>query len=74
MVLEAFERLPTPFRLVDLERACPMVTRDMIRVVLNRLKSEGRAEAVGRGAGARWHRRDTPHGTIIESAENAPNG
>ncbi len=57
MVLEAFERLPPVFRLVELERACPTVTRDMIRVVLNRLKTEGRAEAIGRGAGARWHKR-----------------
>ena len=57
MVLEAFERLPDTFRLVELERACPTVTRDMLRVVLNRLKSEGRAEAIGRGAGARWHKR-----------------
>lgn len=54
MVLDAFGRLPAQFRLVELERACPGVTRDMIRVVLNRLKSEGRVEAVGRGAGARW--------------------
>lgn len=57
MVLEAFERLPASFRLVDLERACPTVTRDMIRVVLNRLKSEGRVEAIGRGAGAHWKKR-----------------
>lgn len=54
MVLDAFERLPAQFRLLDLERACPGVTRDMIRVVLGRLKSEGRVGAVGRGAGARW--------------------
>ena len=54
MVLEAFERLPPSFRLAELERACPTVTRDMIRVVLNRLKSEARVEAIGRGAGARW--------------------
>ena len=57
MVLDAFERLPDEFRLTDLEHACPNVTRDMIRVVLNRLKQEGRVEAVGRGAGARWHKR-----------------
>jgi Fic family protein len=57
MVMEAFERLPGQFRLVDLERACPNVTRDMIRVVLNRLKGEGRVEAVGRGAGAAWVKR-----------------
>jgi len=54
MVLEAFERMSPTFRLVDLERACPTVTRDMIRVVLNRLKSENRVVAVGRGAGAHW--------------------
>ncbi len=54
MVLDAFERLPAQFRLFDLEKACPGVTRDMIRVVLGRLKNEGRVEAVGRGAAARW--------------------
>ena len=59
MVRDAFERLPSSFRLVELERACPTVTRDMIRVVLNRLKSEGRVEAVGRGAGARWLKKPT---------------
>jgi hypothetical protein len=53
-VLAAFEQLPATFRLVDLERGCPVVTRDMIRVVLNRLKSEERVAAVGRGAGAQW--------------------
>jgi len=56
MVLEAFARLPGEFRLTDLERACPHVTRDMIRVVLNRLKQEGRVQAVGRGAGAVWRK------------------
>lgn len=54
MVLEAINRFPQTFRLSDLERACPSVTREMIRVVLNRLKSEGRVRAVGRGAGAHW--------------------
>ena len=52
MVLEAFERLPHSFRLAELERACPTVTRDRSSVVLNRLKSEARVEAIGRGAGA----------------------
>ncbi len=49
--------LPEVFRLADLERACPTVTRDRIRVVLNRVKLENRVEAVGRGAGAMWHKR-----------------
>ena len=56
MVLEAFARLPHEFRLTDLERACPHVTRDMIRVVLNRLKREERVQAIGRGAGAIWRK------------------
>jgi Fic family protein len=58
MVLEAFGKLPYKFRLTDLERACPHVTRDMIRVVLNRLKQEGRVQAIGRGAGAVWHKKE----------------
>ena len=57
MVTQAFEKMPASFRLVELEAICPNVTRDMIRVVLNRLKSEGRVEAVGRGAAARWNKR-----------------
>ena len=56
MVTQAFEKMPASFRLVELEAICPNVTRDMIRVVLNRLKSEGRVEAVGRGAAARWNK------------------
>jgi hypothetical protein len=56
-VLEAIERLPNGFRMVDLERAAPNVTRDMIRVVLNRLKKEERIYCEGRGAAAMWHKR-----------------
>src|SRR5205807_1689424 len=34
-VLDAIERLPSGFRMVDVERAAPNVTREMIRIVLN---------------------------------------
>ncbi len=57
MVLDAVERLPNGFRMVDLERAAPNVTRDMIRVVLNRLKKEKRVYCEGRGAAATWFKR-----------------
>src|SRR5216683_4353170 len=40
MVLDAIERLPDSFRMVELERVAPNVTRDMIRVVLNQLKKD----------------------------------
>ena len=55
-VLDAVERLPNGFRMVDLERAAPNVTRDMIRVVLNRLKKEKRVYCEGRGAAATWYK------------------
>lgn len=56
MVLDAIERLPESFRMVDLERAAPNVTRDMIRVVLNRLKKEKKIYCEGHGAAAVWRK------------------
>jgi Fic family protein len=54
MVLDAIARLPDGFKMVDLERACPNVTREMIRVVLNRLKMEQKIHCRGFGAAAVW--------------------
>lgn len=56
MVLDAIERLPDSFTIVDLERAAPSVTRDMIRVVLNRLKKESKIYCEGYGPAARWRK------------------
>ncbi len=56
LVLDAIERLPDSFKMVDLERASPNVTRDMIRVVLNRLKKENKIYCEGRGAAAVWRK------------------
>jgi hypothetical protein len=56
MVLDVIERMPNEFRMVDLERAAPNVTREMIRVVLNRLKEEKRVYCEGRGSAAMWHK------------------
>lgn len=55
-VLDAIERLPNEFRMVDVERAVPNVTREMIRVVLNRLKKEKRVYCQGRGSAAIWYK------------------
>ena len=55
-VLDAIERLPNGFRMVDVERAAPNVTREMIRVVLNRLKEEKRVYCQGRGSAAMWYK------------------
>jgi len=56
LVLEAIERLPDPFRMVDLERVAPNVTRDMIRVVLKRLKKQDRIYCEGYGMAALWRK------------------
>jgi Fic family protein len=56
-VRDAIERLPDGFRIVDVERAAPNVTRDMIRVVLNQLKQENRVYCEGRGPAAAWYKR-----------------
>lgn len=53
-VRAAVERKLGPFRIVDLERDCPDVSRDTIRVVLREMKKEGRVNVEGRGPGARW--------------------
>ena len=44
------------FRLVDIERACPGVGRDWIRVVLRQMKTAGELSASGHGPAARWKR------------------
>jgi Fic family protein len=57
MVLQAIRHLPDGFRMVELERMCPHVTRDMIRVVLNKLKAESEIVCEGAGRGAIWRKR-----------------
>ena len=56
MVLEAIAKMPGTFSLADLERACPGVSRDMIRRVLNAQKGQS-VDYIGRGPGALWQRR-----------------
>jgi Fic family protein len=45
------------FTLSDLERACPSVSRDMIRRVLRDLQKAKKVECIGRGPGALWRKR-----------------
>lgn len=44
------------FAISDVERACPGVSRDMIRLVLRALHKEKRIVCLGRGRNARWRR------------------
>jgi len=59
LVEEAIARRVAPFSISDLEVDCPGVSRDWIRIILRRLRDEGRIRPMGRGRGARWVRVDS---------------
>lgn len=54
LVLAALVRVPAEFAIAELERACPGVSRDMIRTVLREQQAQGGLSCVGRGPAARW--------------------
>lgn len=56
-VKSAIERHTDLFSVQELERACPAVSRDLIRRVLKDLQNAGQVECLGRGPGARWRKR-----------------
>jgi Fic family protein len=56
-IIDIIENLPATFSISDIEKRSPAVSRDMIRVVLNRLRSEGKIESSGTGRGAVWEKR-----------------
>jgi len=57
IVEETIDNLPSTFSISDIERLCPSVSRDMIRVILNRLRKEGHLFCKGTGRGALWEKR-----------------
>jgi Fic family protein len=57
LVKHAIESTAGEFGITELERACPGVSRDMIRLLLRDLKAAGRIECLGRGPGAKWRKR-----------------
>jgi Fic family protein len=56
LVLSAIGSRLGPFRLTDIERACPGVGRDWIRALLAKLRKEGKVVCEGRGTAAAWRR------------------
>jgi Fic family protein len=58
LVEEAIGRRVGAFSISDIEKECPGVSRDWIRVVLRRLRDERRIVRQGRGRGAKWVRQD----------------
>lgn len=55
-VQRAILAFPGEFAISDVERACPGVSREMIRLVLRALQEEKRIVCLGRGRSAKWRR------------------
>ncbi len=56
LIEAAIKKFSPEFSLSDLERACPGVSRDMVRRVLRDLQAKGYVECLGRGPGALWRK------------------
>jgi len=56
VVVQAVERLASPFRVRDVERMSPGVSRITINRVLQRLREEGKIRSLGKGRDAAWER------------------
>ncbi len=54
LVLKAIGEQTGPFRLVDIEEACPGVGRDWIQTLFTEMKNKGELSCSGRGPAARW--------------------
>ncbi|MEK6681471.1 MAG: Fic family protein, partial [Nitrospirota bacterium] len=57
MVHHAVRAIGRDFTVVDIEKKCPAVSRDMIRTVLKSMQKAGEVECIGRGPGALWKRK-----------------
>ena len=56
IVHAAIQRQEVPFRITDLQRACPGVSLDWIRQVLKTLREAEQVECLGRGQNAQWQK------------------
>ena len=56
IVVAAIDRMLGSFSISELQDACPSVSRDWIKAVLDQLKREGRLVIEGKGRGARWRK------------------
>ncbi|MFI5378901.1 MAG: cell filamentation protein Fic, partial [Tepidisphaerales bacterium] len=57
MVQNAIQRLPSRFRMGDVQRACPGVSYPTLKRALADLKGEGKLRCLGKGRDAEWERR-----------------
>jgi len=53
-IVAAVQRKIVPFAISDIEADCPLISRDMIRLVLRKLRDEEVIVVQGKGRGAKW--------------------
>jgi len=53
-IIAAVKRKNKPFAISDIEAECPLISHDMIRIVLRKLRDEGIISTIGKGRGAKW--------------------
>jgi Fic family protein len=56
MIRNAVNGFIADFTITEVERACPKVSRDMIRHVLGQLREEAVIVPIGKGRGAKWRK------------------
>jgi response regulator of citrate/malate metabolism len=57
LVRNVVENRELPFSISEIAKECPGVSRPTIRRALEQLRDDGRIEVRGKGAGARWQKR-----------------
>jgi len=56
IITTAIEKTLAPFRIADIQGACPCVSVDMIRNILKKLREIGKVQCLGRGQNAHWQK------------------
>ncbi|MBM4329654.1 MAG: Fic family protein [Deltaproteobacteria bacterium] len=56
LVMSIIRRHLSPFRISDIQKECPGVSLDLIRLVLKNLRSSGKVKCLGRGQSAEWEK------------------
>lgn len=54
LVIRSIRQAEPTFRVADIQRECPGVSLDLIRVTFKKLQGAGRVECLGRGRSAQW--------------------
>ena len=56
IVTQTIKDQTAEFSISDIEKACPAISRDMIRVILRQLQKEKKIACLGKGKSAKWKR------------------